>query len=212
MKTQRRTPATSRGLTTLPPAPASYTPEVANGTGVQYLLPATASNFPLVPSGPYFSGSGASRVQELPVSIGNLGRDVARGPGQISTNLAIGRAFDLRERLKFTIRMEAYNLLNHTNFSAPSFYSGGRRYIYRRALLQRSQLRIDHVRGTVALPATGGTVRFLGSRMPGRGELRSPCAGREACATLLALRPIPLASLDNQAVPLCRELNGAKFG
>jgi Carboxypeptidase regulatory-like domain/TonB-dependent Receptor Plug Domain/TonB dependent receptor len=97
-----------------------YIPETPNGTGVQYLLPASASSFPLVPTGPYFSGSGASRVQELPTSIGDLGRNVVRAPGQLDMNLAVGRAFDLREHLKFTIRLEAYNVLNHTNFSAPS--------------------------------------------------------------------------------------------
>lgn len=96
------------------------TPEAPNGTGVQYLLPANASNFPLVPTGPYYSGTGAARVQELPASIGNLGRDVVRAPGQLDTNIAVGRAFDVTERLKFTIRLEAYNVLNHTNFSAPS--------------------------------------------------------------------------------------------
>jgi hypothetical protein len=93
---------------------------VANGTGEQYLLPAASTNFPLTPTGPFYSGSGATRVQQLPTSIGNLGRDVIRGPGQLSTNIAIGRVFALRERLKMTIRMEAYNVLNHTNFSPSS--------------------------------------------------------------------------------------------
>ena len=95
-------------------------PETANGTGVQYLLPATASNFPLVPTGPYASGSGASRVLVLPTSLGNLGRDVVRGPNQLDANIAVGRKFDLRENLKFTIRLEAYNFLNHTNFTPSS--------------------------------------------------------------------------------------------
>ncbi|HTB11943.1 MAG TPA: TonB-dependent receptor [Bryobacteraceae bacterium] len=102
------------------PSVSLYTPETPNGTGVQYLLPATASNFPLAPTGPYFSGSGSSRVQVLPVSIGTLGRDVVRGPGQVDLNVSVGRAFQLRERLKFTIRAEAYNAVNHTNFSAPN--------------------------------------------------------------------------------------------
>jgi hypothetical protein len=96
------------------------TAEVPNGTGVQYLLPDTAANFPLTPTGPYYSGSGASRVQELSASIGDLGRNVVRSPGQLDLNLSVGRAFQLKERLKFTIRMEAYNAINHTNFSAPA--------------------------------------------------------------------------------------------
>jgi hypothetical protein len=101
------------------PSMSLYTPETPNGTGVQYLLPANASNFPLAPTGPYFSGSGASRAQLLPVSVGTLGRDVVRGPGQVDLNVSVGRAFQLRERLKFTLRMEAYNAINHTNFSLP---------------------------------------------------------------------------------------------
>jgi Carboxypeptidase regulatory-like domain/TonB-dependent Receptor Plug Domain/TonB dependent receptor len=96
------------------------TTQVPNGTGVQYLLPDTAANFPLTPTGPYYTGSGTARVQELTTSIGNLGRNVLRGPGQLDLNISVGRQFDLRERLKFTIRAEAYNALNHTNFNAPA--------------------------------------------------------------------------------------------
>ena len=59
-------------------------------------------------------------MQELSTSLGNLGRNVVRGPGQVDTNITFGRAFELRERLKMTIRMEAYNVLNRTNFSAPA--------------------------------------------------------------------------------------------
>jgi hypothetical protein len=43
-----------------------------------------------------------------------------RGPGAVSTNIAVGRAFELRERLKMTIRLEGYNVINHTNFSLPA--------------------------------------------------------------------------------------------
>jgi hypothetical protein len=102
------------------PGTSLYSPEVPNGTGVQYLIPDTAANFPLAPTGPYFIGSGASRVMAIPTSIGNLGRNVYNAPGQLDLNVSVGRAFDIGERLKFTVRMEAYNALNHTNFSAPS--------------------------------------------------------------------------------------------
>lgn len=102
------------------PSVGLYTPEVSNGTGVQYLLPATAPNFPLEPAGPLFVGAGASRSQVLPVDIGSLGRNVVRAPGQLDLNLSVGRSFGLGERLRLTIRMEAYNALNHTNFQAPA--------------------------------------------------------------------------------------------
>ncbi|HUA61771.1 MAG TPA: TonB-dependent receptor [Verrucomicrobiae bacterium] len=102
------------------PSTSLYTAEVPNGTGVQYLLPDTAANFPLIPAGPLYSGSGSARVQVLPVDIGSLGRDVVRSPGQLDLNFVVARVFPIRERLKFTIRLEAYNALNHTNFNAPA--------------------------------------------------------------------------------------------
>jgi hypothetical protein len=102
------------------PGVSLYTAEVPNGTGVQYLLPASAAGFPLQPAGPLFVGSGSSRTEVLPVGIGSLGRNVVRAPGQLDLNLSLGRSFALRERLQFRIRMEAYNALNHTNFQAPA--------------------------------------------------------------------------------------------
>jgi hypothetical protein len=102
------------------PSVSLYTAQVPNGTGVQYLLPTSAANFPLEPAGPLFAGKGASRTQVLPVGIGSLGRDVVRAPGQLDLNVSVGRSFVLRERLQFRIRMEAYNALNHTNFQAPA--------------------------------------------------------------------------------------------
>lgn len=104
----------------LDPQTSLYTPRAPNGTGVQYLLSATAPNFPLAPAGPLFAGSGSARTQVLPVGIGSLGRNVVRAPGQLDLNLSLGRSFALRERLRFTIRGEAYNALNHTNFQAPA--------------------------------------------------------------------------------------------
>jgi hypothetical protein len=111
--TQQRPNLTAAGVSLL-------TPETPNGTGVQYLLPDTASNFPLTPSGPYFTGSGTARAEVLPVTLGDLGRNVVRAPGQFSMNISVGRTIEIRERLKFTIRMEAYNAINHTNFNAPA--------------------------------------------------------------------------------------------
>jgi hypothetical protein len=96
------------------------TSEVPNGTGVQYLVPVSSASFPLSPTGPYYSGTGTARTQQLSTSIGTLGRDVVRAPGQLDLNVSVGRAFQLKERLKFTLRMEAYNALNHTNFAAPA--------------------------------------------------------------------------------------------
>ena len=102
------------------PSFSLYAAEVPNGTGVQYLLPAGAADFPLEPTGPLFVGSGSSRTEVLPAGIGSLGRDVVRAPGQLDLNLSVGRSFVLRDRFQLRLRMEAYNALNHTNFEAPA--------------------------------------------------------------------------------------------
>ncbi len=102
------------------PGVSLYTAEVPDGTGIQYLLPASATNFPLEPSGPLFVGSGSSRTEVLPVGIGSLGRNVVRAPGQLDLDVSLGRSFYLRERLRLTLRLEAFNALNHTNFEPPA--------------------------------------------------------------------------------------------
>lgn len=86
-----------------------------NGTGIQYLVPANASNFPLGPVGPLFTGSGASRTLVLPAGIGSMGRDNVRTPGDFDLDLALDRKFKIRERAWFELRAEAFNFLNHVN-------------------------------------------------------------------------------------------------
>lgn len=92
---------------------------VPNGTGIQYLVPPTAADFPLGPVGPLFTGTGGSRTLVLPAGIGTLGRNTVRTPGEFDVDLAIGRKFPIRERFKFEVRGEAFNVLNHTNLLAP---------------------------------------------------------------------------------------------
>jgi Carboxypeptidase regulatory-like domain/TonB-dependent Receptor Plug Domain len=92
----------------------------ANGTGIQFLLPTTASGFPLGPVGPLFTGTGSSRTLVVPAGIGTLGRDTVRTPGELDLDLGLGRRFTIRENLKLLLRMEAFNILNHTNFNAPN--------------------------------------------------------------------------------------------
>ena len=97
-----------------------YLPQMApNGTGVQQLVPINSPNFPLAPVGPLLTGTGASRKLVLPAGIGTLGRDVVRTPGEVDLDLAVGRDFPIRERMKLKLRLEAFNALNHTNFMQP---------------------------------------------------------------------------------------------
>jgi hypothetical protein len=52
--------------------------------------------------------------------LGNLGRNVLRGPGLVVLNLALDRTFYKRERQSFHLRGEVFNALNHPNFQLPS--------------------------------------------------------------------------------------------
>ena len=53
-------------------------------------------------------------------TFGNLGRNTVYGPGMQTLDLALMRAFPLRERLSMEFRAEAFNSLNHSNFGTPN--------------------------------------------------------------------------------------------
>lgn len=63
--------------------------------------------------------------------LGNLGRGTLTGPGLMSTNLAAHKEIFRRERHSLRLRVETFNLTNHTNLSVPTgralFASTGRR-------------------------------------------------------------------------------------
>jgi hypothetical protein len=93
---------------------------VQDGTSMRYLIPTTAANFPLAPSGPVFANIGGVRTLVVPFSgPGSLGRGVIRDPGEVNVDLAIARRFRLVGRSGLTIRGEAFNVLNRVNFNGP---------------------------------------------------------------------------------------------
>lgn len=94
--------------------------ETPEGTAVRYLLAPSDPSFPFAPSGPFFTGSGATRTLVLPASVGTLGRNTTREPSEFNLDLAIARTFRLGERPRFELRGEAFNFLNHTNFNGAS--------------------------------------------------------------------------------------------
>ncbi len=55
-----------------------------------------------------------------PASIcwGNAPKDVFRGPGMNNWDASMFKNFNIHERLTGQFRVEAYNVFNHTNFSA----------------------------------------------------------------------------------------------
>src|SRR5581483_9947607 len=68
------------------------------GTNLQYLNPAA---FAINPAG----------------TFGDLGRNVLNGPAQFNFDVALVRTFALTERFHLEARGEAFNVINHTNFS-----------------------------------------------------------------------------------------------
>lgn len=52
--------------------------------------------------------------------FGNSGFDILRGPGMVNVDAALARRIPIRERLWLDLRVEAFNLLNRTNFALPN--------------------------------------------------------------------------------------------
>jgi len=52
--------------------------------------------------------------------IGNTGRNAFRGPRYFDTDLSLVKKFKFNERMAFTFRAEAYNLLNNPNWGLPN--------------------------------------------------------------------------------------------
>jgi hypothetical protein len=52
-------------------------------------------------------------------TFGKAGNDSLEGPGAVNIDAAISREFNVRERMHFELRFEAFNLANHPNFSNP---------------------------------------------------------------------------------------------
>ena len=53
-------------------------------------------------------------------TFGNLGRDALRGPGVLNFDVALSRTFAIHEQVKLEVRGESFNIINHTNLSAPN--------------------------------------------------------------------------------------------
>ncbi len=72
-----------------------------------------------------FSGANAFSIP-APGVFGNAGRNILRGPGLQDLDVSLSRNIAIRERIKFQIRAEAFNLTNTVAFGLPnSNVSGG---------------------------------------------------------------------------------------
>jgi hypothetical protein len=74
------------------------------GPGVYYFKPGEIANFA-------FPGAG---------TMGTSGRNGFRGPKFFNVDASLVKRFVIKERKAVTFRVEAYNILNHANFSNPA--------------------------------------------------------------------------------------------
>jgi hypothetical protein len=77
-------------------------------------------NFPLTPSGPVYNTISGVRTQIVATGFGNVPRDSNRIPGEVDFDASVAKDFKIFERLKFQFRVDAFNVINHINFQAPS--------------------------------------------------------------------------------------------
>jgi len=57
-----------------------------------------------------------------PYTFGNAGRNIVRGPGLATVDLSLARRFALAERRALQFQVQAFNVLNRTNFDQPQLY------------------------------------------------------------------------------------------
>src|SRR5262245_25968636 len=66
----------------------------------------------------------AAIVDPAPLAFGNSPRAVLRGPSFVATDLTLEKAIPVSDRYTVDVRVEAYNLLNRTNFNPPGSVLG----------------------------------------------------------------------------------------
>jgi hypothetical protein len=67
----------------------------------------------------------AAFTQNAVGTYGNLSRNAFRTPNNYNVDLSVSRVFPVHEQLKFQLRMEAFNVFNHPNFSTVSASGSG---------------------------------------------------------------------------------------
>ncbi|HKP39144.1 MAG TPA: TonB-dependent receptor [Pyrinomonadaceae bacterium] len=65
------------------------------------------------------SANGTARADGLGTDIGNVGRNVLRGPRQTNVDFSVIKRFRLNEEKNLEFRAEFFNLFNHVNFENP---------------------------------------------------------------------------------------------
>jgi hypothetical protein len=92
-----------------------------NGAALQYFdSPQTDPSFPLTASGPVYNTINGVRTRIVATGFGNVSRDSNRAPGEVDFDASVSKDFKIHEALNFQFRVDAFNVINHTNFQAPN--------------------------------------------------------------------------------------------
>ncbi|HJY26642.1 MAG TPA: hypothetical protein VJ306_01315, partial [Pyrinomonadaceae bacterium] len=65
------------------------------------------------------SSNGAARARGIGTDIGNVGRNVLRGPGQFNVDFSVIKRFPISEQKNVEFRAEFFNLFNNVNLDTP---------------------------------------------------------------------------------------------
>jgi len=85
-----------------------------------YLFNPFAFARPIVPTGQLIpSSNGTATAAATGTDLGNVGRNVLRGPKQTNVDFSIIKRFPFRESKNIEFRAEFFNLFNHVNFANP---------------------------------------------------------------------------------------------
>jgi len=66
-----------------------------------------------------FAAVPVSPLSKNPIRPGTAAFRAVRGPGMWNIDLGVGKNFDIREGIRFAIRVDMFNALNHTNLGNP---------------------------------------------------------------------------------------------
>jgi hypothetical protein len=75
---------------------------------------------PCLPKSDFASYPGSSIGTALQTDWGNIAPNSFRGPDYFDLDVTVERSFAIKEKYKFSVGMQAYNVLNHPNFANPS--------------------------------------------------------------------------------------------
>jgi hypothetical protein len=101
-------------------APGATPQTAATNVPAGYFFNPFAFVRPVVLSGQLIpSSNGAARANGLGTDIGNVGRNVLRGPRQTNVDFSVIKRFRIDEQKRLEFRAEFFNLFNHVNFDNP---------------------------------------------------------------------------------------------